>query len=405
MKIDETRVSRLVDYVRGVLKKQDGKSLYLEFRSDLEAVTPQEVFEIMNHVWSSGTGYDDILSVLDKIINVFYHALSSYTWPKPEPNSFIDLMLRENKAMNAKMDQVKAVLKQGKTLDNREKLLETLTPLLEFEAHYLKKENILFPVMEQRMARFEGVGIMWALHDNTRANLKHVIQMLTEGTAPEQEINAELGQLFFNMIGLDQKESLILYPCASEVLDPETFKAMTQQSFEYGFPFLDPQTLPEPVSADGLSAPHPTPTFQGLEINTGTGTLSADQLVMILNALPVDMTYVDENDKVRYFSRPKDRFFPRSNAIIGRDVRYCHPPQSVDKVLDIVQAFKEGRQDTASFWIDLRGRKVLIQYFALRTPGASADSPPTYRGVLEVSQDITDIQKMEGQRRLLSWEG
>ncbi|MDK9711823.1 DUF438 domain-containing protein [Acidaminobacter sp.] len=404
MKINETRVSRLVDYVRGVLKKQDGKSLYLEFRSDLEAVTPQEVFEIMNHVWSSGTGYDDILSVLDKIINVFYHALSSYTWPKPEPNSFIDLMLRENQAMNAKMDQVKAVLKQGKTLENREKLLETLTPLLEFEAHYLKKENILFPVMEQRMPRFEGVGIMWALHDNTRANLKHVIQMLTEGTASEQEINAELGQLFFNMIGLDQKESLILYPCASEVLDPETFKAMTQQSFEYGFPFLDPQTLPEPVSADGLSAPHPTPNFQGLEINTGTGTLSADQLVMMLNALPVDMTYLDENDKVRYFSRPKDRFFPRSAAIIGRDVRYCHPPQSVDKVLDIVQAFKEGRQDTASFWIDLRGRKVLIQYFALRTPGASADGPPTYRGVLEVSQDITDIQKMEGQRRLLSWE-
>lgn len=405
MKIDETRVSRLVDYVRGVLKKQDGKSLYLEFRSDLEAVTPQEVFEIMNHVWSSGTSYDDILSVLDKIINVFYHALSRYTWPKPEHNSFIDLMLRENQAMNEKMDQVKAVLKQGKTLDNREKLLETLTPLLEFEAHYLKKENILFPVMEQRMARFEGVGIMWALHDNTRANLKQVIQMLTEGTTPEQEINAELGQLFFNMIGLDQKESLILYPCASEVLDPETFKAMTRQSFEYGFPFLDPETLPENDSADGHMSPLTSPSLHGLEINTGTGTLSADQLVMILDALPVDMTYVDENDKVRYFSRPKDRFFPRSTAILGRDVRYCHPPGSVDKVLDIVQAFREGRKDTASFWIDLRGRKVLIQYFALRTPGASADGPPIYRGVLEVSQDITDIQKMEGQRRLLSWEG
>ena len=405
MKINETRVSRLVDYVHGVLKKQDGKTLYLEFRPEIEAVTPQEVFEILYRVWSSGTSHEDILSVLDKVINVFYHALSNYNWPKPEPGTFIDLMLRENEAMNAKMDQVKAVLKQGKTLDNRDKLLAALTPLLEFDAHYLKKENILFPVMEQRMARFEGVAIMWALHGATRTSLKRVMQMLTEATAPEQEINAELGQLFFNMIGLDQKESLILYPCASEALDPDTFKAMTHQSFEYGFPYLDPQTLPEPVFADGLGAPNPTPTFHGLEINTGTGTLSADQLVLILDALPVDMTYVDENDKVRYFSRPKDRFFPRSAAIIGRDVRYCHPPESVEKVLEIVQAFKEGRQDTASFWIDLRGRKVLIQYFALRTPGDSADDPPTYHGVLEVSQDITDIQKMEGQRRLLSWEG
>lgn len=405
MRIDETRVSRLVHYVHGVLKKQDGKTLYLEFRPEIEAVTPQEVFEILNRVWSSGTSHDEILNVLDKVINVFYHALSNYSWPKPEPNSFIDLMLRENQAMNEKMDQVKAVLKQGQTLTNRAKLIETLTPLLEFDAHYLKKENILFPVMEQKMARFQGVAIMWALHDTTRASLKKVIQLLKEGTAPEQEINAQLGQLFFNMIGLDQKESLILYPCASEALEPETLKAMIHQSFEYGFPFLDPKTLPEPVSADGPVSPLTSAALQGLEINTGTGILSADQLVLILNALPVDMTYVDENDKVRYFSRPKDRFFPRSTAIIGRDVRFCHPPQSVDKVLEIVQAFKDGRQDTASFWIDLKGRKVLIQYFALRAPSDSADGPSTYRGVLEVSQDITDIQKMEGQKRLLSWEG
>lgn len=405
MNINEARVTRLVNYVQGVLEKRDGKTLYLEYRPEIEAVTPQEVFEILYRVWSTGTSHSDILNILDKVINVFYHALSQYDWPKPAPGTFIDLMLRENEAMNEKMDQVKAVLKQGQTLTNREKLIETLTPLLDFEAHYLKKENILFPAMEQKMSRFEGVAIMWALHDTTRASLKKVLQLLNDPSASEPEINAELGQLFFNMIGLDQKESLILYPCAVEALTPEDFASMTRQSFDYGFPFLAPETIPEQVLADGPAAPHLSPSLSGLEINTGTGTLAVDQLITLLNALPVDMTFVDENDKVRYFSRPKDRFFPRSVAILGRDVRYCHPPESVDKVLEIVQAFKEGRQDTASFWINLRGRKVLIQYFALRTPSDNPDAPPTYRGVLEVSQDITDIQKMEGERRLLSWEG
>ena len=405
MKINEVRVSRLVGYVHGVLEKRDGKTLYLEYRPEIEAVTPQEVFEILYRVWSSGTSHNDILKVLDKVINVFYHALSQYDWPKPEPGTFVDLMLRENQAMNEKMDQVKAVLKQGQTLENREKLLEALTPLLAFEAHYLKKENILFPAMEQRNERFGGVAIMWALHDTTRASLKKVLQLLTEATASESEINAELGQLFFNMIGLDQKESLILYPCAVEALTKEDFESMTRQSFDYGFPFLAPETLPEQVPADGPAAPHLSQSLRGLEINTGTGTLTADQLITLLNTLPVDMTFVDENDKVRYFSRPKDRFFPRSAAIIGRDVRYCHPPESVDKVLEIVQAFKEGLQDTASFWINLRGRKVLIQYFALRISAEDPTAPPIYRGVLEVSQDITDIQKLEGERRLLSWEG
>jgi len=109
------------------------------------------------------------------------------------------------------------------------------------------------------------------------------------------------------------------------------------------------------------------------------------------------MTFVDQHNKVRFFTRPKDRIFPRSPAIIGRDVNKCHPPDSVHVVEEIVEAFRRGERDTATFWIKIRDRMILIQYFAMRNEDGQ------YRGVLEVSQDITEIQALEGERRLLEW--
>jgi DUF438 domain-containing protein len=110
------------------------------------------------------------------------------------------------------------------------------------------------------------------------------------------------------------------------------------------------------------------------------------------------MTFVDENNKVKFFTRPKDRIFPRSPAIIGRDVDKCHPPQSVHVVHEIIDSFRNGKKDHATFWINIKEKMILIQYFALR------DSMGVYKGVLEVSQDITEIRALEGEKRLLHWE-
>lgn len=135
-----------------------------------------------------------------------------------------------------------------------------------------------------------------------------------------------------------------------------------------------------------------------MTFKTDTGELTFEQVLLVFNALPVDLSFVDENDKLRYFTRPKDRIFPRSPAAIGRDVRNCHPAESVHVVEEIIEEFRSGRKDKATFWINLKGRLILIQYFALR------DSSGEYKGVLEVSQDITDIKVLEGERRLLQWE-
>jgi PAS domain S-box-containing protein len=118
---------------------------------------------------------------------------------------------------------------------------------------------------------------------------------------------------------------------------------------------------------------------------------------MLFNNLPVDITFVDENNKVRYFNKAKDRFFPRSPAVVGRDVKNCHPPESVHVVEEIIESFREDKEESARFWINLKDKTILIQYFALK------DSGGKYRGVLEVGQDISEIKKLEGERRLLKW--
>ncbi len=125
--------------------------------------------------------------------------------------------------------------------------------------------------------------------------------------------------------------------------------------------------------------------------------LNQEQIAGILEALPVDISFIDENDTVRFWNKHESRIFKRPMAALGRIVQKCHPPKSVDKVNAILVDFKNGRRNSAEFWIELKGRKVYIRYFPVR------DKDSKYLGTLEVSQDITDIKKIEGEKRLLEY--
>ena len=126
--------------------------------------------------------------------------------------------------------------------------------------------------------------------------------------------------------------------------------------------------------------------------------LESELIEFMLNYMPVEISFIDENDEVRYFNKNGDRIFPRSRSVIGRKVHQCHPKKSVDKVVKIIDSFKNGKRDVANFWINLNGRLIYIRYFAVR------DKNRKYLGTLEVSQDITDIRKIEGEKRLLDWK-
>jgi hypothetical protein len=228
---------------------------------------------------------------------------------------------------------------------------------------------------------------MWSLHDLTRKQLKETIMSLTLNK-DNKEISQKIGDYFFKAFGLIQKEELILYQLTSSLCTVDELDEMRYQSFEYGFCWIE-----TPIQKE-----HKSKSLGQAYFSSDTGDLSLEQLSLLLDALPIDCTYVDEHNKVRYFNRPKDRIFPRSSSVIGRDVRNCHPAESVDVVNEIIEAFRRNEQSEANFWIEMRGKFLYIRYIALR------DTNGDYKGVLELSQEISEIRGLQGQRRLLQWD-
>lgn len=385
------RIQRLMDYIKRLNNKEDGRTLYLEYKDEIHSVLPQDAFEIFHSLLSEGYKEKEILVFLDKIINVFYESLSSHTYQKPKNDNFLMDLILENEALRRKIDDIKVIIKEPTSKIRREKLIPKIEELRDFFPHYTKKENILFPYLERRMEKFNGLSIMWALHDEVKSQVENALNLLKDENSDDHDVNVSIAQLFFGILGVVKKEELILFPASCEVLEEDEWYDMHRQSLEYSFPFIEKEwTITDIEERKDLLS-------EGV-FKTETGELTLDQILLIFNSLPVDMTFVDEKNKVRFFTRPKDRIFPRSPAIIGRDVNNCHPPDSVHIVEEIVDTFRRGERDSATFWLTLKGRRLLIQYFALR------DSDDNYKGVIEVSQDITQIQKLEGERRLLQWD-
>ncbi len=386
----DAKIIRLTEYVIGIKNNENGVELYNKYKDDIVCVKPQEAFEVFKNLLDEGIESKEILVFLDKVINAFYKGLSNHKWEMPQNDNFLKDMYLENEGLVKKTDEIKELIKGDDIQTKKEKILKKIIELDEFNDHYLKKENILFPYLEKTAPKFEGTKIMWSLHDVVRNLLKSTKEVLQDESSTAQGVNIAIANLFFGILGVKKKEELILYPAACEVLKETDWYEIHKQSLEYNFPFINKK-------AENEIENNVNKEFGNNMFKTETGELSFEEIALIFNNLPVDMTFVDENNKVRYFTRPKDRIFPRSPAVIGRNVNNCHPPESVHIVEEIVESFRNGKEDTAKFWINIKGKIILIQYFALR------DSEGTYKGVLEVSQDITEIKSLEGERRLLKW--
>jgi len=200
-----------------------------------------------------------------------------------------------------------------------------------------------------------------------------------------------LGKSMRDMI---YKEEHILFPTAKDLLTDAEWGKVRQGEEEIGYAW----TRPEADWKAGSGEEKEEAGAGAGKVRLDTGVMTAEQVNMMLKHMPVDISFVDENDEVRYYSATKNRIFPRSPGVIGRKVQNCHPPKSFAMVQKILDEFRAGRRDKADFWIQMKGRFLLIQYFAVR------DEKGAYRGTLEVSQDVTDIRKLEGQKRLLDWD-
>jgi PAS domain S-box-containing protein len=190
------------------------------------------------------------------------------------------------------------------------------------------------------------------------------------------------------------KENNILFPTALQAVTDDEWTEARQEFDEIGYCCFTP---PQAIAKFQAEKQESEETAKG-DLQSETGSLSKDEIESIFDTLPIDISFVDKNDRVKYFNKAEKRIFVRTKAVIGRSVQLCHPQKSVHIVNQIIEAFQNGEKNTAEFWINMNNRLVHIRYFAVR------DKKGKYLGTMEVAQDLTDIKKIEGEKRLLDWE-
>jgi len=292
-------------------------------------------------------------------------------------------------------------LNEANPVEDFQKYFNVFNQLTTIEKRFVRKENQLFPYLEKHGWEGPSQG-MWSFHDNLRAQIR-----LLNKYNEEKNISKIIENLPYLIEGIKRLlsiEDMRLFPNSMELLTKEEWKEFFTGDEEIGWMLSErPVPYPEIVNEEYI---HPSEDLTKRDLSFSLdntfhydeGYMTPEQVNLLLRFLPVDITYVDENDKVIFYNRGDERVFSRSKGIIGREVKFCHPPKSVDMVLRIVAEFKAGTKDVAEFWFNFKGKIIHIRYFAIR------DTQKNYKGVIEMSQDITEIQKLEGQKRLLDWD-
>lgn len=389
------RLVNLCQFAQRLVNGENGKMLIEHYQPFISTVNAVEAMQVFDFLLQHDLPFEKVKSNVGKIINVFFKSLDANEWVKPSDGHFLYYLMQENRKIETLIADIRPYIKDflkkesTNTDENLRKLRAFINSVKDYELHYVKKENILFPYLERTFTQHRCLQLMWSFHDDFRRSVK-VLEGLLHADLPERDaINSELGKLFFVIIPIIFREEQIVYPVALRAISEKDWDNMLEQSREIGWCYgVQPKC--KSLQANSME-------IEGL-INLGTGMLKPGQLVLMLENLPVDITFVDENDEVRYFSGAKHRIFPRSKAIIGRKVQNCHPPESVHIVNQIVNSFRKGEKDHADFWIQMKGQFIHIRYFALRSEKGE------YKGTIEVSQNVTEIKSLQGEQRLLNWE-
>jgi len=402
----EEKQAALKEIIKALHAGEDMAVLKQRFSQLISGVEATEIAKMEQALMDEGLPAEEIKRLCDVHVEIFKEALEEQDRPESPLGHPIHTFMKENRASEKIMSETSMLMgrigyppRPEAFQENSQALGSLIERLSEIVIHYTRKENQLFPMLEAH--HFTGPSqVMWSIHDDIRAGLKQAREAFAESD-PEGTLTPlkEAIQAIRDMI---YKEEHILYPASLDMLtDPEWIKVKEGEA-DIGFAWVVPDTgwpediiqEPEDVPPEPAEVPEEVAGALGL----ATGRMTLEQINLMLTHLPVDLTFVDENDRVAYYSEGPERIFPRSPAIIGREVRNCHPPKSVHLVNQILDAFKSGSRDTAEFWIELGDKFIYIRYFAVR------DADGYYRGCLEVSQDLTQIRKLEGQQRLVDWE-
>lgn len=364
-----------------------------------------EVVEVEQELINEGLPEADVLRLCDIHTDALEGHIDLTGMKIVAPGHPVDTFKQENRELTKVAGELAALFAkadQEMIGEGKERYIVNLkthfNSMMDVDKHYRRKENLLFPFLE----RYGITGppkVMWGKHDETRDFLKNAINALNmpgDFTAEmmNMKIEIHLKPAVKAVTDMIMKEEEILLPMTLDKLSEADWYDIYRQTNEIGYCLYDPKVTWKP---QGVTIVEETSAEEGT-VNLPSGKFTSEELLAVLNTLPIDLTFVDRNDKVKYFSQGKERIFDRNRAILGRDVRMCHPPSSVHIVDQIVSDFRNGHADSAPFWIQMGEKFIHIEYFALRNEKGE------YLGTLEMSQDLTEKRKLSGDQRLLTYK-
>ncbi len=391
----------LKDIIKKLHEGTEISFLKEESKEILKQATPTEIAKIEEELIREGMPQDEIHELCDIHIALFRESLEKAAVKVP-PGHPVYILMEEHKLFLKTAEDLKNF---AQAIENKDKgaLKSTWQQLKTFEqsfkdseSHYVREENVLFPYLEKHGIT-QPPAIMWIEHDKIREIKKNIYSLIAVYTDKDfaqfitrlKEATIVLAETLANHF---YKENNILFPIGLKVILNSEWNLIRKEFDELGYCPFTPEAAKTPFKISEAASIRPE---KERVVSFETGNLSFEEIEMMFNSLPVDVTFVDKDDTVRYFSQTKERIFPRTKAVIGRKVQQCHPQKSIHVVNQILDDFKNGSRDKAEFWINMNNTLIYIRYFPVRNKNGE------YLGCLEVTQDITGIKKIEGEKRLL----
>lgn len=385
------RAERLKEFIDRLHQGETVDQVKADFQKEFGTVSAGEIANAERRLVEAGIPVEEVQRLCDVHQTLFEDQVISDSDLEQGHPAFVFQM--ENEGIEAHLRKVEQSLTKLKGYDAKsfEPLINQLTSLKKLDTHYARKENLMFPFLEAR-----GITappkVMWGVDDEIRAQLKELIRQAERVGSADTVIHQAKGLLekVRSMIG---KENNILIPMLMENLTEDDWKMVARESRHIGYVFTDEIEGASPSDATVWETGEDNLDMRG-DVALPSGHFTYQELTSLLNTLPGDITFIGSDNRVRYFSEGKDRVFPRTRTIIGRDVANCHPPKSLSVVDQLIEEFRSGKKDQENFWIQRGGAFVLIRYYAVRDEGE-------YLGVLEVTEEISHLRSLEGEKRLL----
>ncbi|MHA2068812.1 MAG: DUF438 domain-containing protein, partial [Candidatus Thorarchaeota archaeon] len=364
--VDQQRKEILKGIIRDLHAGVDMKILRERFAGLVKEVSASEIAEIEQSLIDEGLPESEVKRLCDVHVEVFKHALDVQDLPSPPAGHPVHTFMVENRAAENILSDIENILREipdnakGSDIAKHSKILKSLLDKLgEIEKHYLRKENQLFPKLEAHQVTGPS-SVMWALHDDIRNAIKISRSELNEGNP---RVITSLKEVIITIRDMIYKEEHILYPMSLETLTDREWLEIKKGEPDIGYSWIEPLVDWAPDIPEEQEKIIGTAVLGTVALDVGS--LTPTQVNALLKHLPVDITFVDENNRVVYYSAGRHRIFPRSPGIIGREVKRCHPPTSVHIVEKIVDSFKKKEKDEAEFWLKMGERTIHIRYYPL----------------------------------------